>query len=46
MLSLNYSISPEYCGVSRADVIQKIEERKSKKKKKSKNKLKTNSDTL
>lgn len=33
MLSLNYSISPEYCGVSRADVIQKIEERKSKKKK-------------
>ena len=32
MLSLNYSISPEYCGVSRADVIQKREERGSKKK--------------
>lgn len=34
MLSLNYSISPEYCGVSRADVIQKREERGSKKIKK------------
>ena len=46
MLSLNYSISPEYCGVSRADVIQKREERGSKKKTKTKNKLKTNSETL
>ena len=36
MLSLNYSISPEYCGVSRADVIQKREERGSKKKQKQK----------
>lgn len=34
MLSLNYSISPVYCGVSRADVIQKREERGSKKIKK------------
>ena len=39
MLSLNYSISPEYCGVSRADVIQKREERGSKKKKKKKKQI-------
>lgn len=43
MLSLKYAASPEYSGFSRANVIQKVEERRSTKKKK---KLETNLETF